>query len=46
MMTQRMVVELTRKAAAMAGNAMLIEPSSPTSRKPAAARRTGMRRVY
>src|SRR5713226_4700859 len=43
MMTQRMVVGPTWKAAAMAGNAILREPSSPTSRKPAAARRTGMR---
>src|SRR5882672_6124143 len=43
MMTQRMVVGPTSKAAAMDGNAILREPSSPTSRKPAAARRTGMR---
>src|ERR1700730_2759995 len=45
MMTQRMVVGPTSKAAAMAGNAILRESSSPTSRKPAAARRTAMRPI-
>src|SRR5499427_6563575 len=42
MMTQRMTVGSRPKAADMAGKAMFTAPSSPTSRKAAAARTTGM----